>query len=62
LAWHGKTKPNTTKACIHKSNEIYNTKLTQKRHKPGLVTFYDIRPENGVGLFSKENVSKEADK
>jgi len=31
LAWYGKTKPNTTKASIHQSTEIYcNTKQTQK--------------------------------
>jgi len=36
---------------------------TQNKHeqlKPGLVTFYDIRPGNGApGLFSKENINKE---
>jgi len=38
----GKTKPNTTKACIRQPKEIYrNTKLTHKKLKPGLVTFYD---------------------
>jgi len=26
--------------------------------KPGLVAFYDIRPGNGAGLFSKEKMSK----
>jgi len=26
-------------------------KKQAKRNKPGLVTSYDIRPENGVGLF-----------
>jgi len=26
LAWHGKTSPNTTKAHIHQSNEVYTTK------------------------------------
>jgi len=31
----------------------------QKTIKPGLVAFYDIRPGNGVGLFSKEKISKE---
>jgi len=30
LAWYGKTKPNTTKAHIQQSNEMYNnTKYTQ---------------------------------
>jgi len=32
-----------------------------KKIKPGLVTFYDIRPGNGVGLFSKEKISKGGD-
>jgi len=31
----------------------YNTNQT------GLVAFYDIRPGNGAGLFSKEQISKE---
>jgi len=31
LAWYGKTKPNTTKAHIHQSEEMYyNTKNKQK--------------------------------
>jgi len=36
----------------------YNT----KKLKPGLVTFYDIRPGNEAGLFSKEQISKGGDK
>jgi len=38
---------------------------TQNKHEklqPGLVAFYDIRPENGSGLFSKEKMSKGVDK
>jgi len=34
--------------------------ITQNKHKklkPGLVTFYDIRPGNRVDLFSKEKIS-----
>jgi len=37
---------------------------TQNEHeklKPGLVAFYDIRPENRAGLFSKEKISKGVD-
>jgi len=50
-----KTKPNTTKACIHQSKEMYyNTKIITQKLKPGLVAFYDIRPGNRAGLFSKE--------
>jgi len=29
-----------------------------KKLKPGLVAFYDIRPGNRAGLFSKEKISK----
>ena len=51
LAWYGKTKRNTTKARIHQSKEMYyNAEKTQKL-KSGLVTSYDIRPENREGLF-----------
>ena len=54
LARYGKTKPNTTKAHIHQSKEMYyNTKTqnTQKKLKPGLVNSYDIWPGNREGLF-----------
>jgi len=63
LSLYGKeTKPNTTKARTHQSKEMYhNTKQTQKL-KPCLVAFYDIRPGNGAGLFSKEKISKLGDK
>jgi len=50
-----KTKPNTTKACIYQSKEMYYV-LQQKKHKklkPGSVAFYDIWPGNGGDLFSK---------
>ena len=49
-----KTKPNTTKARIHQSKEMYNT----KKLKPHLLAFYDIQPGNGACLFSKVNISK----
>jgi len=59
LPWCGKTKPNTTNACIHQSKEMYyNTKKKTKKLKPGLVSSYDIRPGNRAGLFSKEKISK----
>jgi len=55
-----KTKPNTTKGLIRQSKEIYyKTKYTQKKLKPGLVAFYDIRPGNGAGLFSQEKIREE---
>ena len=37
---------------------------TQNKHKklkPGLLAFYDIRPGNAAGLFSKEKISKGGD-
>jgi len=37
-------------------------KTNTKKLKSGLVAFYDIWPENGAGLLSKEKVRKEADK
>jgi len=48
LAWYGKTKPNTTKAHIHQSKQMY---YNTKKLKPGLVTSYNIRSGNGEGLF-----------
>ena len=54
LAWYGKTKPNTTKAHIHQTTEIYKTQNKVNKHKklkPGLVASYDIWPGNGKGLF-----------
>ena len=33
-----------------------------KKLKPGLVAFYDIWSANGVGLFSREKISKGGDK
>jgi len=53
-----KTKPNTTKAHIHQWKNV----LQHKKLKPRLVAFYDIRPGNGAGLFSKEKISKGGDK
>ena len=51
LPWYGKTKPNTTKARIHQSKEMYyNTKINTKKLKLGLVTSYDIWPGNRQGL------------
>jgi len=50
LAWYGKTKPNTTKACIKIKRNVLQHKINKKL-KPGLVASYDIRPGNGEGLF-----------
>jgi len=49
LVW--KTKPNTTKAHIHQSKEMYYTQNKHQKLKPGLVPSCDIRPGNGLGLF-----------
>jgi len=46
---------NNQKKCITTQNK-------HKESKPGLVTFYDIRPGKGAGLFSKEKISKGEDK
>ena len=42
LAWYGKTKPNTTKACIHQSKNVLQQKNKHKKLKPGLLASYDI--------------------
>jgi len=60
LAWYGKTKPNTTKARIHQSQEtLLQHKINTNKLKPGLIAFYDNRLGNEVGLFSKKKISKE---
>jgi len=41
---------------------VLQHKINRKKLKPGLVAFYDIRPGNGAGLFSKEKVSQGGDK
>jgi len=45
------TKPNTTKAHIQSKEMYNNTKIKDKKLKPGLVASYNIQPENGEGLF-----------
>jgi len=37
---------------------VMQHKINTKKLKPGLVAFYDIRPGNGAGLFSKDKISK----
>jgi len=41
------TKPNTRKARIHQSKEMYDSTKKHTKLKPGLVAFYEIRPGNG---------------
>ena len=51
LAWYA-TKPNTTKADIHQSKEMYNKINTKNVARfPGLVSSYDIQPGKREGLF-----------
>jgi len=50
---------NSVKAL--KAKLLLKHKKTQKT-RTGLVAFYDIRPGNGVGLLSKEKISKGGDK
>jgi len=40
----------------------YNNNLNTKKLKPGIVAFYDIRPGNGAGLFSKVKIHTGEDK
>jgi len=47
-------------ACIPKHTTT--TKLTHKNLKLGLVAFYDVRPGNRKGLFSKNWKSKKVNK
>jgi len=51
----------TQKARIHESKKrrLLQHKIITKKVKPGLVVFYDIRPGNGAGLFSKEKKVRE---
>jgi len=49
LAWHGKTKPNTTK--VTNQNKCTTTQNKHKELKPGLVACYDIQPGNREGLL-----------
>jgi len=43
------------------TNTITQNKLKQLKN-PCLVASYDLWPGNGVGIFSKEKLSKEVDK
>jgi len=60
VSWPGmeKTKPNTTKARIHQSKEMY---YNTNKLKPGLVAFYNMQPGNGASLFSKKEITKRGD-
>jgi len=36
---------------VHKTNILLLAKTNRKLENPGLVSFYDITPRNGAGLF-----------
>jgi len=42
-----------------KKRNVLQHKINTKKLKPGLVTFNDIWPGNGAGLFLEEKISKE---
>jgi len=56
-----KTKLNATKACIHRSKEMYDTKYTQKT-KARFSRLLWHPAWNQASLFSKEKISKSKDK
>jgi len=59
ISWLG------TKNLTQQQHTFINQKectTTQNKLNTGLVAFYNIRPGNGAGLFSKEKISKEADR
>jgi len=60
LAWYGK-KLNPTQQMHAFANQrrVLQEKMNTRKTKPELVAFYDIRPGNSMGLFSKEKISKE---
>ena len=53
-----KIKFNATTALVQQSRKMTN-KSKHKNLKPVSVAFYDTRPGNGAGPFSKEEISKE---
>jgi len=50
-AWYGKTKPNTTKAHIHRLKNALQHKINTKKLKLGLVAVYNLQARNGEGLL-----------
>jgi len=63
LAWYER-KLNLTQQMHAFTNQkkCTTTQNEHKKLKPSLVAFYDIRPGNGAGLFSKEKISKAGEK
>jgi len=58
LAWYG-TKLSLTQQKHTFTNQKKCTTTQKTKASKGLVTFYDIWRGNGLGLFSKEKISKE---
>jgi len=56
LAWYGKNLTQQKYAFTNEKKCSLQHKINTK------VAFYDIRPGNGAGLFSKEKISKGGDK
>jgi len=63
LPWYGKNEINLAeqKNAFTIKRNVLRHKINTKKLKPGLVAFQDIRPGNGVGLFSKKNIIKGVD-
>jgi len=57
-----KTEPITTKARIHQKKCTATRNKYKKIKARFSCLLYDIRPENGAGLFSKKKISKREDK
>jgi len=57
-----KAKPNTRQNhAFTNQKKCTTTHNKDKKLKPGLFAFYDIRPGNGAGLFSEEKITKGGD-
>ena len=54
ISWRGneKTKLTQQKHAFDNQKKRTTTEKKTKKLKPGLVTFYDIRPGNGAGLVA----------
>jgi len=64
LAWYGKKLNVTQDKSTHSpiKRNVLQHQISTEKLKPHLVAFYDIRPGNGTGLFSKENIREEISK
>jgi len=66
ISWLGMGKKLNLTQQKHAYTSQKKCTTTQNKHtkklKPGFVAFYNVRPRNGAGLFSKEKISKGGDK